>query len=109
MSSERIAAGGHDAPQGRRSVSVVIRGRVQGVSYRAWTKKTADGLGLSGSVRNRADGAVEAVFGGEAGAVQHMLDLCRKGPLLARVDEVAVSEGAADPGSGGFVIARDGS
>ncbi len=90
-------------------MSVVIRGRVQGVSYRAWTKKTAEKLGLSGHVRNRADGAVEAVFGGGAAAVQRMLDLCRKGPLLARVDEVAVSEDAVDPGSDGFVIARDGS
>ena len=109
MSSERSAGGGDAAPQDRRSVSVVIRGRVQGVSYRAWTKKTAEKLGLAGQVRNRADGAVEAVFSGGAEAVQRMLDLCRKGPLLARVDEVIVSEGAADPGSNGFVIARDGS
>jgi acylphosphatase len=52
---------------------------------------------------------VEAVFSGDPAAIQRMLDLCRKGPLLARVDEVIVSEGAADPGSNGFVIARDGS
>jgi acylphosphatase len=92
-----------------RTVSVVIRGRVQGVSYRAWTRKTAEGLGLSGHVRNRADGAVEGVFSGPAPAVERMLGLCRKGPLLARVDEVAVTEGAPDPVPGGFVIGRDGS
>ncbi len=89
-----------------RTVGVIIRGRVQGVSYRAWTKKTADGLGLSGHVANRADGAVEATFSGPAAVVARMLDLCRKGPLLARVDDLSVSEDAEAPASQGFVITR---
>ncbi len=89
-----------------RTVSAVIRGRVQGVSYRAWTKEKADGLGLSGWVRNRSDGSVEALFSGPSGAVERMLDLCRKGPLLARVDDVAVTEGGEAPSSAGFTVER---
>jgi acylphosphatase len=89
-----------------RTVTAIIRGRVQGVSYRAWTKDKAEGLGLSGSVRNRSDGSVEALFSGPAEAVERMLALCRKGPLLARVDDIAVTEGAEAPASSGFVIER---
>ena len=89
-----------------RTVSVVIRGRVQGVSYRAWTKEKADGLGLSGWVRNRPDRSVEALFSGPSDLVERILGLCRKGPLLARVDEVAVTEGAEAPSSPGFTVER---
>lgn len=91
---------------GTRTVSVIIRGRVQGVSYRAWTKEKADGLGLSGWVRNRPDKSVEALLSGSPEAVERMLGLCRKGPLLARVDDVAVSEGAQAPTSPGFAVER---
>ena len=89
-----------------RTVSAIIRGRVQGVSYRAWTRDKAAGLGLSGTVRNRSDGSVEAVFSGPEEVVEQMLALCRKGPLLARVDDVAVTEGAEPPASPGFSIER---
>ncbi|MBE7201992.1 MAG: acylphosphatase [Parafilimonas terrae] len=89
-----------------RTVSVIIRGRVQGVSYRAWTKETAVGLGLSGSVRNRPDRSVEAVFSGPPDVVEQMLARCRKGPLLARVDDIAVTEGVSAPASQDFVIER---
>lgn len=89
-----------------RTVSAIIRGRVQGVSYRAWTKEKAQGLGLSGHVRNRSDGSVEAVFSGPAEAVERMLVLCRKGPLLSRVDDVAVSEEGDAPAAPGFTVER---
>src|SRR5262249_52467947 len=59
---------------------VVIRGRVQGVGYRAWTEYAALDLGLEGWVRNRRDGTVEALFAGSADAVEAMLDACRQGP-----------------------------
>jgi acylphosphatase len=67
---------------------VVIRGRVQGVGFRAWTESTALAHGLEGWVRNRRDGAVEAVFAGPSSRVTSMIDACGKGPLGARVDTV---------------------
>jgi acylphosphatase len=67
---------------------VIIRGRVQGVGFRAWTEYTAVQRGLTGWVRNRQDGSVEAVFIGEAIAVEAMLADCRRGPAGARVDKV---------------------
>lgn len=79
----------------------VISGRVQGVWYRAWTLKEASKLGLSGWVRNRTDGTVEALFSGPAPTVDAMLAKCRKGPPLARVDAIAV-EPAENPVESGF-------
>ena len=68
-----------------------IGGRVQGVGYRDWLVREAARLGLSGWVRNRADGRVEAVVAGEEPAVQALLTLCRRGPLLARVERIEES------------------
>lgn len=76
----------HGAPA--TTLGVRIRGRVQGVWFRAWTVQTARGLGLAGWVRNRADGSVEALFSGPGADVQAMLAACRSGPPLARVDSV---------------------
>jgi acylphosphatase len=69
---------------------LTITGRVQGVGYRDWTMMTARRLGLSGWVRNRTDGAVEALIVGEDNAVGAMIDACRRGPTLAQVDNVDV-------------------
>jgi acylphosphatase len=66
-----------------------IRGRVQGVGYRAAMAAEARRLGLSGWVRNRRDGSVEATVAGDHGAVQQLLHWARRGPPAARVDEVA--------------------
>jgi len=84
-----------------RSVRLQITGRVQGVGYRAWAIETARRLGLRGWVRNRMDGAVEALVIGEDDPVAAMIEACREGPFAARVTEVAVEE-AADDGSDGF-------
>jgi acylphosphatase len=65
---------------------ILIRGRVQGVGFRAWTEVTALERGLQGWVRNRRDGAVEAVLIGPADAVVAMIEQCRHGPPGARVD-----------------------
>lgn len=67
---------------------VVISGRVQGVFYRAWSETEAGKLDLSGWVRNRLDGTVEAVFCGSSDNVADMIGRCAHGPLLARVDDV---------------------
>lgn len=67
---------------------VTIRGRVQGVGYRAWVEYQAMACGLEGWVRNRRDGSVEALFAGPAKAVAEMVALCRHGPPSARVTAV---------------------
>ena len=69
---------------------LVITGRVQGVGYRDWALATGQRLGLSGWVRNRADGSVEALIVGDEHAVGRMIDACRRGPTLARVDDIDV-------------------
>lgn len=71
-----------------RTVHVMISGRVQGVGYRAWTRREADRRGLSGWVCNRRNGAVEAVFSGDAEAVDAMLAAVYSGPVGARVETV---------------------
>jgi acylphosphatase len=75
---------------------VVIRGRVQGVGFRAWTEYTALERGLQGWVRNRRDGAVEALFVGPADAVAAMVALCDEGPRGARVESVDQRDGTVD-------------
>lgn len=82
-------------PQG--IVRVRVTGRVQGVFFRAWTAETARALSLSGWVRNCRDGSVEALFAGERGAVETMLERCREGPPAARVEavEILANEGEA--------------
>jgi acylphosphatase len=79
-------------PTGVRRVRVVVSGRVQGVFYRAECANRARAFGLAGLVRNLPDGRVEAVFEGDAPAVERMVDWCRAGPPLARVDHVEVTE-----------------
>lgn len=83
-----------------RAVHVSITGLVQGVGYRAWVEREALARGLSGWVRNRFDGSVEAVFAGSADAVDGMLTACRHGPRMAEVQEVVVSEAPESPGPG---------
>ncbi len=70
---------------------LVIRGRVQGVFYRATTQEKARALGLTGWVRNREDGSVEAVIEGEDEAVERMIAWCHQGPPMASVSEVSVT------------------
>jgi len=71
---------------------VLVTGRVQGVFFRVSCARRARELGLGGSVRNRADGAVEAVFEGEPADVEAMVAWCRVGPDLSRVEAVEVRE-----------------
>ena len=82
------------APQTIRHV--LIRGRVQRVGYRAWVEYTALEQGLEGWVRNRRDGAVEAVFAGSPETVAEMVEVCRQGPPGAHVETIDQREGGPD-------------
>ncbi len=82
----------------KRCVRVSVEGTVQGVGYRYWTERTATGLDLSGWVRNRRDGSVEALFCGDTDAVAEMLQRCQDGPPSARVTAIRIlEEGGEDP------------
>lgn len=72
---------------------LVITGKVQGVAYRASMAREAGMLGVTGWVRNRADGSVEAMVAGSAESVAAMMLWCRRGPPAAQVDHVAVELG----------------
>jgi len=74
-----------------QAVRVIIDGRVQGVGYRAWVETEAMSRGLSGWVRNRRDGTVEAAFQGDEASVAAMIAACRSGPRMARVENVDVT------------------
>jgi acylphosphatase len=94
-----------DGPQGdRRSVRVRIEGDVQGVGYRYWTERVAGELSLTGWVRNRRDGSVEALLAGSADDVAQMLERCKDGPRAARVTRVEVVEEGGDAPEGFDVL-----
>ena len=66
-------------------VHVTIHGRVQGVGFRSWVEKNAIAQSLTGWVRNKSDGTVEAMFCGEPETVEAMVEACERGPLPANV------------------------
>ncbi len=84
---------------------VVVTGRVQGVSFRAWTREQAEHLGVSGWVRNCADGSVEAVLAGPCEAVDALIAKLHGGPAAARVETVRVAD-TEPPLQSGFHITR---
>ena len=75
-----------------KRVRVVASGRVQGVFFRETTRRRAEQLGLGGWVRNLGRDRVEAVFEGEARAVDAAVEFAGRGPMLARVDGIEVHE-----------------
>ncbi|MBI4558810.1 MAG: acylphosphatase [Candidatus Hydrogenedentes bacterium] len=79
-----------------RRLHVIIQGRVQGVGFRYWAHREADARGLTGWVRNRWDGQVEAEFEGPEEALQQMLLACRKGPSFAHVTDVTSEWSSSD-------------
>jgi acylphosphatase len=87
-----------------RQLHVVISGRVQGVFFRAETRRTALALGITGWVRNLPDRTVEAVFEGGDEPLRQMMQWCHSGPPGARVDRVTVKTPAAASDFSGFEI-----
>ena len=77
-----------------------VCGGVQGVGYRAFARERAIRLGLCGWARNRSDGSVEILVGGDVSAVARLIDMLRRGPAGAHVSEVAESEPPSDMCSG---------
>lgn len=75
-----------------KRVHLFISGRVQGVTFRASTRRKARDLGVNGWVKNLSDGRVEAVLEGEESGVDNLVEWCRHGPRLATVEEVEVKE-----------------
>lgn len=76
----------------KKRVHVEIYGIVQGVFFRESTRRQAEARGVTGWVRNRGDGSVEAVFEGEAADVDAVVAWCGRGPLGAEVEDVRTVE-----------------
>ena len=88
-------------------IHIRIKGRVQGVGFRAWTCRKANELDLSGWVRNRSDRTVEILAEGTDDNINLFLALCKKGPLFARVDQiepVSVPDAFVPPIQKGFFV-----
>jgi acylphosphatase len=83
---------------------VLIYGFVQGVGFRFAVERAAQSRGVAGWVRNRPDGAVEAVFEGDSEDVEALVAFCREGPRGAHVERVDVGNESAE-GLVGFRVA----
>ncbi|HUI19981.1 MAG TPA: acylphosphatase [Methylocella sp.] len=79
-------------PREQRIVRVMISGQVQGVGYRFWVQMEATARGVTGWVRNRSHGDVEALFAGPPDAVAELCEACWNGPAHARVEKVEIIE-----------------
>jgi acylphosphatase len=77
-----------DATDDTTALAVRVTGRVQGVNFRAWAQREAEALGLSGWVRNEADGSVAALIAGRPAAVERMVRALHQGPRAAAVRSV---------------------
>lgn len=88
-----------------RSVHVVLTGRVQGVGFRAWIRQMAEANDLSGWVRNRLTGEVEAVASGPSQAVESFIKSLKIGPDGAQVTDIKLNDGVS-PSHGSFQILK---
>jgi acylphosphatase len=83
--------------------SVIVSGQVQGVFFRDSVRERAEAAAVTGWVRNRSDGRVEALVQGAPEAVEDVIEFCRHGPDRAHVQRVEVSE-ARHESRGGFAV-----
>jgi acylphosphatase len=77
-------------------LQMTVRGRVQGIGFRAWVEDQATRRDLEGWVRNRRDGSVEALFAGRPMVVAEMIAACRRGPPSALVESVTEEPATTD-------------
>jgi acylphosphatase len=84
---------------------LLIKGKVQGVFYRATAREVAEKLGLTGWVKNTEDGHVEAIVSGAEKPVQQFVEWCWQGPPSARVTAVAIGD-APDENLAAFTVIR---
>ncbi len=90
----------------RVRVALRIRGRVQGVFFRHSAQREAVRLGLTGWVRNRLDGDVEALAEGTPESVRQFVSWCRKGPPYGQVEQVELAESRATDEFSTFQVER---
>ena len=83
---------------------VYLSGRVQGVGFRAFTRRNAQKLGVSGWVKNLSDGRVEAVIYGDRDKVEDLISRMETGPSLAEVEDIEVEEQKTPPAEKDFQI-----
>jgi acylphosphatase len=87
------------------TVHLLIKGKVQGVFYRATARRIAKEIGITGWIRNSSEGDVEVMASGRDEAIQRFTEWCKRGPEMAEVTEVTISTMAAAEFDG-FVIIR---
>jgi acylphosphatase len=80
----------------KAALHLLIKGRVQGVGYRYYAQHSAAALGITGYVRNQPDGAVEIVAEGDEEALNELVNVLRKGPSFAFVEDVEVRKMPAE-------------
>jgi acylphosphatase len=90
----------------RRRATLRIQGKVQGVFFRESARTEASRLGLTGWVRNLADGAVEATVEGEPAPLEDFIRWCHRGPQAARVTDVARTDGEPTGEFSTFTVER---
>lgn len=87
-----------------KTVLAKVTGRVQGVSFRAWTRNEARQLGLGGWVRNECDGSVTVLLSGPESAILRMVSRLRQGPTGASVTGITFTETASEQPPPDFTI-----
>lgn len=86
------------------AINATVSGRVQGVMFRDFTRRKAQALGLVGEVQNMVDGTAHVYAEGEKEQLEELITLLKRGPLLARVDDVAYTEVKPKGGFSSFSI-----
>jgi len=76
----------------KKSVTITVRGRVQGVGFRYHTRRTAFKLNINGYIKNQADGSVYIEAEGDETDLDHFIYWCRQGPAWARVDDFKLTD-----------------